>query len=350
MAEPTPEGFHTINPYLLVDAAAKYIDFLKAAFGAEETYRVARPGGHVDHATVRVGDTLIMLADSTPETPATSVYLYAYVPDVNEAYRRAVAAGATSTMAPTDQPYGDRRADLTDPFGNRWSLATPVRSSGQPVSQGGSLTLVPQEIDDYAVAHTTALDPLLDELIAETKSEMGGLAGMLSGPVEGSLLQLLIAATSAKRVLEIGMFTGYSALMMAAGLPDDGELVTCDINARTIAFGKRYFERSPHGHKIRVLEGGALDNMKTLQGTFDFVFIDADKPNYTNYYEAALPLLAPKGIIAVDNVLWSGRVLDPKDENAIAIASFNDHVQNDPRTINVMLTIRDGLMLIRRRN
>jgi caffeoyl-CoA O-methyltransferase len=205
-----------------------------------------------------------------------------------------------------------------------------------------------KDLDDYATAHTTPLDPLIQELIAETKKEMGGLAGMLSGPVEGSLLQLLIAVSGAKRVLEIGMFTGYSALMMAAALPDDGELFTCDINARTIEFGKRYFERSPHGHKITVLEGGALENMKRLEGTFDFVFIDADKPNYTNYYDAALPLLAPNGIIAVDNVLWSGRVLEPKEESALAIASFNDHVQNDDRVINLMLTIRDGLMLIRR--
>jgi caffeoyl-CoA O-methyltransferase len=206
-----------------------------------------------------------------------------------------------------------------------------------------------KKIDDYAVAHTTTLDPLIQELIAETVAEMGPRAGMLSGPVEGSLLQFLIAVSGAKRVLEIGMFTGYSALMMAAALPDDGELFTCDINARTIEFGKRYFARSPHGHKVTVLEGGALENMKRLEGTFDFVFIDADKPNYTNYYEAALPALSPNGIIAVDNVLWRGEVLEPKDESARAIASFNDHVQNDDRVINVMLTIRDGLMLIRRR-
>ncbi len=206
-----------------------------------------------------------------------------------------------------------------------------------------------RKIDQYAVAHTKPLPPLLQELVDETHQEMGRMAGMLSGPVEGSLLQLLVATAGAKRVLEIGMFTGYSALMMAAALPDDGELITCDINARTIAFGKRYFERSPHGHKITVLEGGALENIKRLEGPFDFVFIDADKTNYTNYYEAALPLLSPRGLIAVDNVLWRGEVLDPKDENARAIASFNDHVQNDDRVTNVLLTVRDGLMLIRTR-
>ncbi len=206
-----------------------------------------------------------------------------------------------------------------------------------------------KKIDEYAVAHTKPLPPLVQELVDETHAEMGRMAGMLSGPVEGSLLQMLVATVGAKRVLEIGMFTGYSALMMAAALPDDGELITCDINARTIAFGKRYFERSPHGHKITVLEGGALENMKRLREPFDFVFIDADKPTYTNYYEAALPLLSPHGLIAVDNVLWRGEVLDPRDESARAIASFNDHVLHDERVSNVLLTVRDGLMLIRRK-
>jgi caffeoyl-CoA O-methyltransferase len=205
-----------------------------------------------------------------------------------------------------------------------------------------------QGLNDYATQHTTPLDTLIEELIAETHAELAERAGMLSGATVGTLLQFLVASSGAKRVLEVGMFTGVSALMMAAGLPDDGELFTCDISARHIAFGNRYFARSPHGHKITVLEGSALENIKTLDGTFDFVFIDADKPNYTNYYEAVLPKLAPNGMIAVDNVLWSGEVLDPKQENALAIVAFNEHVQNDPRTTNVMLTVRDGVTLIRR--
>ena len=210
--------------------------------------------------------------------------------------------------------------------------------------------IVNEEIETYAAAHTTALPALLEELIAETKREMGALAGMLSGQLEGTLLQMLVASLGAKRVLEIGMFTGFSALMMAAALPDDGRLITCDVNAKAIAFAKRYFARSPHGNKIEVREGPALDTLKTLQGPFDFIFIDADKPNYGNYYEAALPLLAPNGIIAVDNVLWSGNVLDPKadDENARAIVEFNRHVQEDARVTNVIVTIRDGLTLIKK--
>jgi caffeoyl-CoA O-methyltransferase len=204
-----------------------------------------------------------------------------------------------------------------------------------------------QPLTAYAEAHTTALDPLIAELMEETRAEFGGLAGMLSGVSVGMLLQFLVEALVARRVLEIGMFTGGSALMMASALPNDGQLFTCDISARHIAFAKRYFERSPHGRKITVLEGAALDSVKKLDGPFDFVFIDADKSNYTNYYEAVLPKLSPNGIVAVDNVLWSGEVLAPDSDDAKAIASFNEHVQRDPRVTNVMLTIRDGVTLIR---
>src|SRR5574341_76413 len=212
------------------------------------------------------------------------------------------------------------------------------------------LTLVPEDIEKYAMAHATPLPPLLDELIAVTQEKMGPLATMLSGQLEGTLLQMLAASLGAQRILEIGMFTGFSAQMMAAALPQDGELITCDVNPAAIAIAKSFFERSPHGHKITVREGPALETLKTLEAPFDLVFIDADKPNYIAYYEAALPLLAPNGVIAVDNVLWSGRVLDPKEEKGAAIVAFNDHVQRDHRVTNVILTIRDGLMLIRRRN
>jgi caffeoyl-CoA O-methyltransferase len=210
------------------------------------------------------------------------------------------------------------------------------------------LTLVPEEIEQYATRHTTPRPPLLQELIATTQREMGELSRMLSGELEGMLLQTLVAATGARRVLEIGMFTGFSALMMASALPEDGRLITCDVNPKTIAIGRSFFDRSPHGRKIEVREGPALDTIKTLTGAFDFIFIDADKGNYTNYYEATVPLLAANGLIAVDNVLWSGRVLDPKEKDDRAIVAFNDHVQNDARVTNVMLTVRDGLTLIRR--
>jgi caffeoyl-CoA O-methyltransferase len=211
------------------------------------------------------------------------------------------------------------------------------------------LTLVPEDIERYAMAHTTPLPPLLEELMAETQKEFGVLSLMLSGQPEGMLLQMLVGCTGARRVLEIGTFTGFSAQMMAAALPDDGELITCDISPHHLALARRFFERSPHGHKITVREGPALDTLKSLEPAVDLVFIDADKTNYTNYYEACLPLLSPRGLIAVDNVLWSGRVLSPDSDDARAIVAFNDHVSNDPRVTCVMLTVRDGITLIRRR-
>ena len=211
------------------------------------------------------------------------------------------------------------------------------------------LTLVPEEIEAYAARNSTALPPLLEELIATTHEKMGGRALMLSGQVEGLLLQTLVASTGARRVLEIGMFTGFSALMMAEALPDDGRLITCDVDPNAIAIAKSFFARSPHGRKIEVREGPALETLKTLEGPFDLIFIDADKENYAGYYEGALPLLAPKGVIAVDNVLWSGRVLDPQNDADRAIVAFNNHVQRDERVTNVILTVRDGVMLIRKR-
>jgi caffeoyl-CoA O-methyltransferase len=210
------------------------------------------------------------------------------------------------------------------------------------------LTLVPEEIDNYAAAHSTPLPALLEELVTVTREKTGERAQMLSGQLEGTLLHLLAASLGARRILEIGTFTGFSALMMAAALPDDGKLITCEINPKAISIARSFFQRSPHGRKIEVREGPALETLKALEGPFDLVFIDADKESYIAYYEAALSLLAANGLIAVDNVLWSGRVLNPEDDSSRAIAAFNEHVRRDPRVTQVILTIRDGVMLIRR--
>jgi caffeoyl-CoA O-methyltransferase len=141
------------------------------------------------------------------------------------------------------------------------------------------------------------------------------------------------------------MFTGYSTLMMAEGLPDDGRIITCDVDPKAETVARKYFAESPHGHKIEVRMGPALDTIKTLDGPLDMVFIDADKSNYSNYYEACLPLVRSGGLIVADNVLWSGRVLDPQDEDTRAIVAFDKLVQSDSRVENVCLTVRDGMML-----
>ncbi len=205
------------------------------------------------------------------------------------------------------------------------------------------------QLEDYAVRHSTPLPPLLEELIATTREKMGNRSLMICGQLEGTLLQVLAASVGACRILEVGTFTGYSALMMAAALPDDGELITCEVDPEAIALARSFFARSPDGNKIDIREGPALDTLKTLEGPFDLVFIDADKENYIGYYEAALPMLAPNGVIAVDNVLWMGRVLDPQDDSDRAIVAFNEHVSRDERVWNVMLPLRDGVTLIRRK-
>ena len=212
------------------------------------------------------------------------------------------------------------------------------------------ISIVPKAIDDYCLTHTTSPGPLLDELAAYTQAHCQ-LPQMLTGPVEGAFLRMLVQACGARRVLEIGTFTGYSALSMAAGLPADGELITCYIDKDTNAIARSFWARSPHGGKIKPLLGPALETIRALPAntSFDFVFIDADKENYLNYYEAIIPRLKSGGLIAADNTLWSGKVLGPKEKSDHAIVNFNQHVAHDARVEQVLLSVRDGVMLIRKR-
>jgi caffeoyl-CoA O-methyltransferase len=171
---------------------------------------------------------------------------------------------------------------------------------------------------------------------------------MLTGTIEGRFLELLVYSSGAKRVLELGTYSGYSALSMAAGLPPGGRIDTCELDENRAAVARRYIEQSPFADRIQIHLGPALDTIGRLEGDFDFVFIDADKPNYVNYYEAVVPRLTDRGFIAADNTLWSGRVLeDGDDEGTRAIKAFNEHVKSDPRVTSVMLSVRDGVTLIR---
>ena len=224
----------------------------------------------------------------------------------------------------------------------------PAQEPAAGRSRGSTmLTLVAEEIEEYARQHTTALPPHLAELARFTLEEMEyGL--MLSGPIEGGLLQFLVWASGARRVLEIGCFTGFSAQMMAAALPEDGELITCELDPETAEIARKYADQGPDGHKIEIRIGPAAATLKTLDGPFDLVFIDADKEPYADYYEAAMKLLSERGIIAVDNVLLNGRVLNPESRPGRTMAAFNAHVASDPRVRQVMLPVRDGLLLIRK--
>jgi caffeoyl-CoA O-methyltransferase len=208
--------------------------------------------------------------------------------------------------------------------------------------------IVSRAIEVYAGAHSTAPSALLDELETYTRERCDN-AQMLVGRLEGALIRLLVGLTGARRVLEIGLFTGYSALTMAEALPDDGQVVSCEIKEPNAAVAREFIARSPHGHKIEIRLGPALDTLGTLQGEFDLVFMDADKESYTRYYEAVLPMLRAGGLIVADNVLWSGRVLAPEKPTDHALVEFNARVREDPRVEVALLTVRDGVSLIRKR-
>jgi caffeoyl-CoA O-methyltransferase len=211
--------------------------------------------------------------------------------------------------------------------------------------------IVDDDVERYAEEHTTPPEPLPAELAEETRASLR-LPEMLTGTIEGRFLELLVYSVRARRVLELGTYSGYSALSMAAGLPDDGRIDTCEVDETHAAVARRYIERAGLSDRITVHLGPALDTLGRLDGPFDFVFIDADKKNYRNYYEAVLPKLAPRGLIAVDNTLWSGRVADESDddETTRVIREFNDHVRADDRVVSVLLTVRDGVTLIRRKD
>ena len=204
-------------------------------------------------------------------------------------------------------------------------------------------------LERYATEHSSPESPLLVELAQATR-EFSSASGMMVGRLEGRFLKTLVAAVGTQRVLEIGTFTGYSALSMAEALPVDGRLITLELSPEHAEMARRYIARSEFADRIEVLVGPALETLQTLQGPFDFVFIDADKPSYLAYYEAVLPMLSPRGLIAVDNVFQAGRVVEPgnNSENVVAIRRFNDHVAADARVESVMVPIRDGVTLIRR--
>jgi caffeoyl-CoA O-methyltransferase len=211
--------------------------------------------------------------------------------------------------------------------------------------------IVDEKVEAYAEAHTTPSGELFERLAAETR-EKTTAPQMMVGEIEGRFLEFLVRSSHAMRVLEIGTFTGYSTLSMARGLPAGGRITTCDVNEETTAITRRYAEEAGLADRIEFrLDGGGMQSIALVEGPIDHVFIDADKPNYKNYYEAVLPKLADDGLIVIDNVLWSGRVVEDgdDDESTRAIKEINDHVRNDSRVECVMLTVRDGMLLVRKR-
>jgi caffeoyl-CoA O-methyltransferase len=208
------------------------------------------------------------------------------------------------------------------------------------------MDIVDPRIEAYAAEHTTPPSAPLAQVVSDTQEGMPR-PGMMSGLVEARLLEALVFMSGARRVLEVGTFTGFGALTMAAALPDDGQVVTLERKEETAAIARQHIERSEHGGKIELIVGDAREELSRLDGQFDLVFIDAWKFDYVRYYEEALRLLSPRGVIVADNVLWSGTVVDgsAEDDQGAAVRAFNEHVQADTRVRNVLLTVGDGLLL-----
>jgi caffeoyl-CoA O-methyltransferase len=212
--------------------------------------------------------------------------------------------------------------------------------------------LIDPETLAYAEAHATAPSEHLAEVYATTQADFPAW-GMMVGRQEGRFLELLVFATQATRVLEIGTFTGYSSIAMAAGLGEGGAIISLEVDPHHATVARGNIAAAGLESRISVIEGPALKSLAQLQGPFDLVFIDADKPAYDDYFEAVLPKLAPHGLIVADNTLFHGSVLDSVPEadrnaNGAALRIFNDKLVNDPRVVCVLTTIRDGVTLIRR--
>jgi caffeoyl-CoA O-methyltransferase len=213
------------------------------------------------------------------------------------------------------------------------------------------ITLTP-DLYEYLVLHRSERDPVLAALAKETE-QLGPISMMQIAPEQGALMTLLTRAIGARAAVEVGTFTGYSALCVARGLPEDGRLLCCDVNEEWTSIGRRYWEKAGVAKKIDLRLAPALDTLRALpaDAQFDIGFIDADKPNYHNYYEEILRRLRPNGLILFDNVLWMGQVLDAAttDESTRALRELNESLIADRRVEAVMLPISDGLTIVRKR-
>jgi len=215
-------------------------------------------------------------------------------------------------------------------------------------------SLLPEAVERY-IATTTVRETAVQKKLRDETSRLPQ-AGMQIGADQGVLFAILVHAIGATKALEIGTFTGYSALAVAMALPKDGKLVACDVSEEWTAVGRRHWAEAGVADKIDLRIAPALDTLAALfadgqSGTFDFAFIDADKPAYDGYYERCLELLRPNGLIAIDNVLWSGKVADPTvdDESTVALRKLNAKVADDPRVEACLLTVGDGVLLVRKK-
>lgn len=208
--------------------------------------------------------------------------------------------------------------------------------------------LVLEPVEEYARRMTRAEPELLAQIAARTQREMR-YPQMLTGRLEGRLLKLLVQLVRAELVVEVGTFTGYSALSLAEGLGERGRVITCEVDPDTARVAQEGFDASPWGSRIELRLGPALQTLAAIEGPVDLSFIDADKQNYPQYYELLLARTRPGGLVVLDNMLWSGEVLDPRDEQSRTLAALNERIVADERVENVLLTVRDGVQVVRKR-
>ena len=214
---------------------------------------------------------------------------------------------------------------------------------GKPIVQ-----ITDPEIEAYAGYHTTPESEEIKALI-ESSDKALDYIDMLSGQLVGQMLKMIVKISGAKRILEIGTFTGYSAIMMAEALPEEGEITTLEMNLRYQELSEKHFRGSAQRHKIELKKGNALEIIPGLNEEFDLVYLDADKLNYEQYFELVMPILKPGGLLITDNVLWDGTVLNPIDNKAQAIDQFNKKVKEDERVEQLLLPVRDGVLIIRKK-
>jgi caffeoyl-CoA O-methyltransferase len=236
----------------------------------------------------------------------------------------------------------------------RTALTRPARAA--PAGHRACVRLEPMNIvdpaiNDYLLAHSEPADAVLRDLAEETHRELGGRAGMQITQDEGELLAMLVRLSGARQAVEVGTFTGYSSICIARGLPVDGRLLCCDVSEEYTSVARRYWDRAGVSDKIELRIAPAVETLSALpdEPYLDFAFIDADKTGYAAYVEQIVPRLREGGLMVLDNMLWSGDVLDPQDDNARAVAALNDALLADERVDVVLLPVRDGVSLARKR-
>ena len=213
------------------------------------------------------------------------------------------------------------------------------------------MEFISKELLQYSEHHSDSEEEILQELVRETHLKFLS-PRMLSGHLQGNLLQFLAKINQSKNILEIGTYTGYSGICLANALPEDGMLTTIDVNPETEWIAKKYFEKSGFQNKINYITGNALEIIPSLTQKFDFVFIDADKKNYSNYFDLVVDKVSSGGLIIADNVLWSGKILMPAekmDSDTLAIHQFNEKISKDKRISKILLPIRDGIFVMRKK-